>query len=833
LARVNKIRYTSRQGEAVRQRNVRLSSTVSKPNQNMKKSILFFMCSFILMNANAQQVENKSSLTIPQIMQSERFIGYSPSRIQWSGDNETIYFSWNPEMEKLRSTYKINIESGNPEKVSNEELISMPSAYASYSKDRKSKVYAKNGDIFIYNVETQRAIQVTNTIELESNPRFYNGDPKAVYELTADIKIVYQKSGNLYVWNRIDGTTRQITNFKKGTKAKDKKRLPNEEWLYNDQADFEIVQNRKDISQQRKEQREALKPKRPFAIYYGTKSVSNIRLSPNMKFVTYRLTTKAKAKKTHVPSFVTESGYMKDLPSRPKVGSPQNTYEMGVYDIDKDTAYIIDIKQMEGIYDKAAFLKEYHTGDEAYNPKYKKPRSVIYHGAKFSDDSKAVIEIKALDNKDRWLMLVDLPTGKLTQLDRQHDDAWIGGPGVVGWNVVSGNTGWISNDLFYYQSEKTGYSHLYCVNVNTGKTKQLTKGDFEILSADLSNDKKHFYITSNKKSPFEHHFYKMKVDGGKMEQITSMTGKNDVSLSPDESQIAIRYSYSNKPWELYIMKNEAGAKAKQLTKSTTKAFKAYDWRDPEIVYFTASDGVKVPARLYRPQNAKPNAPAVIFVHGAGYLQNVHRGWSGYHREYMFHNILVDNGYTVLDIDYRASAGYGRDWRTSIYRHMGSKDLSDQIDGAKYLVDNFQVDKDNIGIYGGSYGGFITMMGLFNHPGTFKSGAALRSVTDWAHYNHEYTNNILNTPVQDSIAYRRSSPIHFAEGLQDNLLILHGMIDTNVQFQDVVRLSQRLIELEKDNWEFSVFPMESHGFVEPSSWTDEYKRIFKLFQTTLK
>jgi len=281
------------------------------------------------------------------------------------------------------------------------------------------------------------------------------------------------------------------------------------------------------------------------------------------------------------------------------------------------------------------------------------------------------------------------------------------------------------------------------------------------------------------------------------------------------------------------MDNVPGAKAEKITKSTTAEFDGYSWRVPEIVYFTASDGTQVPARIYRPAKAKRNGPAVIFVHGAGYLQNVHKWWSSYYREYMFHNLLTDNGYTVLDIDYRGSAGYGRDWRTGIYRFMGGKDLSDQVDGAKFLVDEYNVSPDKIGIYGGSYGGFITMMGLFTSPGTFKSGAALRSVTDWAHYNHGYTANILNTPVEDPIAYRKSSPIYHAEGLEDNLLILHGMIDDNVQFQDVVRLSQRLIELGKNNWEFAVFPVERHGFVEPSSWTDEYKRIFKLFQTTLK
>ena len=365
------------------------------------------------------------------------------------------------------------------------------------------------------------------------------------------------------------------------------------------------------------------------------------------------------------------------------------------------------------------------------------------------------------------------------------------------------------------------------------RKKALTSGSFEIITATLSRDKSQFFVTANAEGPHEQHFYQLPATGGALKKITQLPGNHQVVIAPDEKSLAIRYSFSNQPWELYWMENRAGAEMKKLTTSTTSAFNKYSWRKPKIVWFTAKDGIKVPARLYQPAKPKRNGPAVIFVHGAGYLQNVHQWWSSYYREYMFHNMLVDNGYTVLDIDYRGSAGYGRDWRTAVYRHMGGKDLDDQVDGAKFLVEECKVDPNKIGIYGGSYGGFITLMALFKSPGTFKSGAALRSVTDWAHYNHPYTSNILNTPVEDSIAYFRSSPIYHAEGLEDHLLILHGMVDTNVQFQDVVRLAQRLIELKKENWEFAVFPMEGHGFVEASSWTDEYRRIFKLFQTTLK
>ena len=539
------------------------------------------------------------------------------------------------------------------------------------------------------------------------------------------------------------------------------------------------------------------------------------------------MTSEADNKDTEYADYVTQSGFASHRSARVKVGSPQDSYEMGVYDIEADTSYTVDIKQIDGILDKPEFLSDYNKG----NGKYEKPRDVLIHGPVFSDDSKALVVVRAMDNKDRWLMLLDGKSGELSLVDRQRDEAWVGGPGISGWNFFAGNVGWIDNETIWFQSEETGYSHLYTYGTRSKKTKALTKGDFEIRNASLSHDKSTFYIQSNMESPHVQHFYSMPVKGGSLTKITSAEGRHNITMSPDESKLAIRHSFSNKPWELYVMDNRAGSEMKQLTNSTTDEFNAYEWRVPEIVQFTAEDGAEVAARLYKPVN--PNGAAVIFVHGAGYLQNVHKWWSSYYREFMFHNFLTDMGYTVMDIDYRGSDGYGRDWRVGIYRWMGGKDLSDQVDGAKYLVETHNIDRDRIGIYGGSYGGFITLMAMFTSPGTFQSGAALRSVTDWAHYNHPYTSNILNTPVEDSVAYAMSSPIYHAKGLEGELVMLHGMLDGNVQFQDVVRLSQRLIELEKTGWELAVFPMESHGFVESSSWGDEYRRIYELFERTLK
>ena len=792
----------------------------------MKKITFLFV---LLAFATISLAQNKSSLSLTEIMKGDHFIGHVPERIAWSDNSRDIIFSWNPEDELLSSQYKTNINGDQPQKMSLEERKAMsPTRRGDYNKTRTKRVFSKNGDLYLWDVAKNAGRQITNTITRESNPIFSKDEKK----------IFFQMNNNVFAWSIEDGTISQLTNFQKGKeKSKDKKLSKQEQWLEDDQLEhFDILQLKEKQREARKAESEALKVHRPKAIYLDGKNVSNIQVSPDGRFVTYRLSKSGKGKSTKVPDFVTKEGYLKDLRSRSKVGSPQTTYQTGIFDIEKDTTYLIDIKQIKGIYDKPIFLKDYIEKDSTFKSKYKKPRQVLIHSPVYNEaGDKAVVVVRSQDNKDRWIMSLDLATGKLKTLDRQRDEAWIGGPGIGGWNSWSGNIGWMKDDkMIWFQSEETGFSHLYCLNPKNGKKKQLTKGKFEILNAYLSHDKEHFYISSNKESSSQHHFYKMKAKGGTMEKITSMEGNNEVTMSPDEKYLAIRYSYSNQPWELYVMPNQAGAKAKKITDSTTKQFKAYNWRVPEIIKFKANDGVEVPARLYRPEGGSNGKPAVIFVHGAGYLQNVHQWWSSYKREYMFHNLLADNGYTVLDIDYRASNGYGRDWRTAIYRHMGGKDLSDQVDGAKYLVDELGVDKDNIGIYGGSYGGFITIFAMFNHNDVFKCGAALRSVTDWAHYNDGYTSNILNTPVEDPIAFKQSAPIYFADNFnKGKLVMLHGMVDTNVQFQDVVRLSQRLIELGKKNWDVAIFPMEGHGFRESSSWADEYRRIFELFESELK
>ncbi|HEY8461817.1 MAG TPA: prolyl oligopeptidase family serine peptidase, partial [Blastocatellia bacterium] len=603
----------------------------------------------------------------------------------------------------------------------------------------------------------------------------------------------------------------------------------------------ELIEAVRERAQNREEQeakRKQREKRKPFTLPPG-QSVSGLQISPDGKYVIASVIQPASgAKSSIVPNYVTESAYTENIPSRNKVGDEQSRMRMAIISVETGDVNWVDHgqKQTQPNQGQAqppsqGSAPQASEAQGAPRRAQEREREAQFLNPQWSEDGqRAVAFARAADNKDRWMLLIDPATGRTKVLDHQHDDAWVGGPGAF-------TLGWLGDGkTVYFQSERDGWSHLYAASIEGGEPKQLTSGSFEVSDVRLSEDKTKFYFTSSEGDLGQRHLYSMPVTGGERVRITTMPGNNQATISPDETSLAIVRSYSNRPPELYIAPNKPGASAAEIIQITTSPideFFTYNWIDPPIVKFKASDGVEVPARLYKPAKWQKGGPAVLFVHGAGYLQNAHKWWSNYYREYMFHHLLMERGFMVMDVDYRASAGYGRDWRTAIYRHMGGKDLSDQVDAVKYLVAEHGVDPKRVGIYGGSYGGFITLMALFTKPDVFAAGAALRPVTDWAHYNHGYTSNILNTPQRDAEAYKRSSPIYFAEGLKGALLICHGMVDTNVHFQDTVRLVQRLIELRKENWELAVYPVEDHGFERPSSWADEYKRILKLFETNLK
>jgi len=779
----------------------------------MKKTLYLLVCFFFTLFIQSQ------TLKLEDIMKGDAFIGVQPDNARWSVDGTKIYFEWNPKNDWGTSTYFWKKGMQKPELAEAKEAAFSKHDFLR-TKNSNLVYYIENGGLCSYSIATKKSTKL-----------FQQKEPISNLQLAFESGVLFfEQTDNLYQYNTKEASIIQLTNFIKG-KSKDKI-AEKESFLKSQQTElFQFIRDQDARKKWNKAKMDAAKSDFPKGYYYGESSFQSLKSAPNGKFATFRLVENPESKSEKMEIFVTADGYNQTPDTKEKVSlNNLNPSKFGIFNKEKDTVYFVNFSKLSHIQDQPKYFGLY----DNLKKKDKEDKLVVAQEPVYNENGTlAIVEIRSQDNKDRWLVNLDLERGTFQEIEHQQDDAWIGGPGIPSYAFSSGTLGFLAdNETIYFQSEATGYSHLYTYNLKSKKKKQLTNGNWEVRDLILSKDKKTFYLTTNTTHPGNRSLYKLALADGIMQPILVNDGAYELSLSPDESTLLLRYSYKNKPWELYVAENKKNTNSKQITFSTTAAFQNYPWRAPELISFKAEDGVMVNARVYKPIAAKSNKAAILFVHGAGYLQNAHNYWSSYHREYMFHNLLTDLGYTVLDIDYRGSDGYGRDFRTGIYRFMGGKDLSDQIDGKNYLVKNLGIDANRVGLYGGSYGGFITLMALLNPTQEFASGAAIRSVTDWAHYNHGYTGNILNFPETDPEAYKISSPIYFADNLKGSLLMLHGMVDNNVEYKDIVRLSQRFIELGKKNWTLASYPVESHGFKETYSWVDEYGRILDLFNETL-
>ncbi len=766
--------------------------------------VLFVAIPVILTAGQATTASSpKMTLTVDSIMRGPDLVGYPPSGLRWSADSQKLVFEWRKPGEDEASTYVVSREGGTPVKLSDEQRKQVPPANGGrWDKAHKRVIFADRGDIAMIDADGKRH-QITRTAGAESNPRWAH----------KDTAVTFVRDGNLFlVPVSGDGPAliQQITDI--GPKKSEPKLTDSQKFIRGEEEKLlDAVREQRDKKKKADDKDKA--DKLPGIELQDRQVAFDLMLSPDDTHVFVIVNERAQgARNAIVPNWVNETGYTEDIQGRTEVGDAQ----------DKRLLAVLNLK----------------TGKTAWVESPRAETEVRFSMPSVSDDGAvAVAAARSVDNKNRWYVAVDPDSGKTRVVDALHDDAWIR---EAGGGFGSSNVTFLpGTHRVWFLSERDGWMHLYTIDASdaSAKAKQLTSGKWEITGVDLSQDGRTFYITSTEQHPGERQVYSMPVDGGARTRLTPMTGSNEAEVSPDDSMLGLVYSYSTKPPEVYLAPNTPGAAAKQITTTPTEEWRSFNWIDPKVITFKARDGVEVYARLFTPEmigaRRDPSHPGVVFVHGAGYAQNAHKYWSSYYREYMFHNLLASRGYVVLDVDYRASSGYGRDWRTAIYRHMGGKDLDDIVDGAKYIVSSEQVNPKRIGVYGGSYGGFITLMAMFTAPDVFAAGAALRPVTDWAHYNHSYTSDILNVPQKDAEAYRQSSPIYFAQGLKGALLICHGMVDTNVLFQDSVRLVERLIELRKENWQFAVFPVENHGFERATSWADEYRRILKLFEDNLR
>ncbi len=761
---------------------------------NKKLSISILIGAFFLTTGLSAQ-----TLTVKEIMKEPSIAGARISGERLSPDGRYVAYLWNSEGKEPEDLYLLTTSDGVAKKVlSPVDLISKkaekekddPLEYGvvindefvrsrrnqignvRWSPDSSRILFTQNGDIFVLKIGEAKPKRITKTETSEFSAEFLDND-----------RILFQQSGNLFSINTKDGTLIQISR----------------------EAD-----SQKQIS------------------------VFGAEASRNGEMIAYISSDNSKQLPLFVPNYLP---YYTAAPTIRRGWTKTSVYAAKT-DGSAEKGVEIELPKPEG----ESFIS----------------------GLEWLSDHRTLI-VDRIDKTHKRRQIFAVTMGAENQpgvylVHQEEDEKWVGRIS----RLIEGNPE--NSFQFFFASEKdSGFNHLYLANLDQAKfadgkanavVKQLTKGNWEISWADWERRGEYIVFLSTAGNPAGRQFASVKVNDLETAGVPfspRRLPRADVypgmKTSPqiENSVLIFGASEWNRPEELTMLNglhvsgvnHSTDGFSSPLTATAPREFLNRNWNEPRFTSFPSADGKEVPAKIYVPSgfDKTKRYPMVIFVHGAGYLQNVINGWNNYYREFMFNQLLTQKGYVVLDIDYRGSAGYGRDWRTDVYDFLGGKDYTDHLDGIDFMVRNYSVDQKRIGVYGGSYGGFMAAMLVMRAPEKIAAAAALRPVMDWKNYyatNPFYTSQRLRSPKENPEGYRRSSPISYAEKLQKPLLILHGLVDSNVHAQDSIQLVERLIRLDKTEYfDLMLYPSENHAFQRSTSWEDEYERILAFFEKHLK
>ena len=447
------------------------------------------------------------------------------------------------------------------------------------------------------------------------------------------------------------------------------------------------------------------------------------------------------------------------------------------------------------------------------------------------DGNSVAVNWLSLDHTAREIRIASLDTGEVRTIWREEVEAWISPLAIwIRWSPDS--------QRLLFTSERGDWNHLYVIEADGSKAQpaQLTSGRFTVTSNQVydrfevtpswSREGRTILFPSNEAGTPERHLYEIPANGGQWRRVTPLPGVNlSSSPSPDGSHVAYLHSDLTTLPELYVQEIDSDGPRQLTSLAVPESLDGYRWREPEVVrYPNRDDGTEVTARLFRPEGDARSYPAIVFVHGAGYAQSVFEGWLRFDQP-AFNHYLAQEGYVVLDVDFRGSAGYGRRFRMDVFDRLGEVDVADVLSGVDYLEDLGYVDMDRVGIWGHSYGGFMVASALLRSPETFAAGVSSAPVTDWERFFYlapGYNEEHFGFPWENPEGTRRGSPITYAGNLIRPMLILSGIQDT--MHLDAAALVNELLAHGRTTFDWIFYPDEAHGIRGPRARSDYYRRI---------
>lgn len=432
------------------------------------------------------------------------------------------------------------------------------------------------------------------------------------------------------------------------------------------------------------------------------------------------------------------------------------------------------------------------------------------------------------------LLLADASTGVSKTILTDTDKYWI--------NISDDLYFFSDSSKFLWSSERSGFRHLYLYDIDGKELEQLTSGNWQIpdisgfgpggengLAVDEARG--YVYFVTNKDNVTETQLYRLSLAGKSLTRITQAAGTNSVAMSPNAHYFIDTFSTAMTPPRQTLYR-AGGARIAVLDSDRVPELAAYDLSPVKFLTVKADDGTTLHAMMILPRNFDPSRkyPVLINVYGGPEAQNVRNDWGSV--TFLWHELMAENGYIIFTLDNRGSYGRGHAFETPIYHHFGKIELEDQLTGVRWLKSQPYVDPSRIGIWGWSYGGYMTLYSILNAPDVFKAAVAVAPVTDWKLYDTIYTERYMGTPQENPEGYKDSSPVTYASHLQTKLMEVHGTGDDNVHFANTAEMLNAFIAAGKYPAALMIFPGRGHPIADRPARIQLFERITQFFLRNL-
>ncbi|MBS4029758.1 MAG: S9 family peptidase [Ignavibacteriales bacterium] len=432
-------------------------------------------------------------------------------------------------------------------------------------------------------------------------------------------------------------------------------------------------------------------------------------------------------------------------------------------------------------------------------------------------------KLNRLQNKLE-LYFADVTTGKSKIVLTEESKTWVESENSNPHFLKNGNG-------FLWTSERDGYNHIYFYDMNGKLIRQLTKGKWDVASVSAVDEKNELvYFTAGNPTPMEKQLFSVELDGSEPKRISESKGNHGINFSPDRKYFVDSYSDANTPTKIALRKSN-GKLVRMIEENPLKAFDEYPYSQKEFFTFKTSDGVELNGWMIKPHNfdAAKKYPVFMNVYGGPGSQTVTDAWGG--RDVWWYQMLAQKGYMIVSVDNRGTGFRGKDFKSITYKNLGKWEANDQVEAAKYLGTLPYVDKSRIGIWGWSYGGYMTLMALEAGQDVFKAGISVAPVTHWKFYDTIYTERFMQTPQLNPDGYKESAPSEHAEKIKSNLLLVHGTGDDNVHWQNSVTMADAMI---KNNVQFQTmfYPNRMHGIGDKAARLHLYTMFTKFLMEKL-